>query len=275
MKWLDADALIESPEFRQKYLPEIWANPPEEATKAGHGGGDFFEVYDFLRAIRGEAPCPIGIHEAMDMTLPGLVSQQSILDGGRWMAVPDSRAWTAGRPDGQLQMRLPVEKLDGPPEVRIPEGYVLRQFRESDVAAYAELMTAAFESPWDAAKVERVVVPRVLPGGWFIVERRAGGTIVAAAVANHQPTAGHPQGGEVGQVDFSPEHRGKGLGKAVTAAAAARLMEIGYTDIYLLTDDHRLPALAAYLTLGFEPVLYQEDMATRWEKVRERLLSSA
>jgi hypothetical protein len=48
---------------------------------------------DFVNAIEGKAPCPIGIHEAMDMTLPGLVSQQSILEDGRWMSVPDSREW--------------------------------------------------------------------------------------------------------------------------------------------------------------------------------------
>jgi len=29
----------------------------------------------------------------MDMTLPGLVSQQSILEEGRWIDVPDSRQW--------------------------------------------------------------------------------------------------------------------------------------------------------------------------------------
>jgi hypothetical protein len=29
----------------------------------------------------------------MDMTLPGLVSQQSILQGSAWLPVPDSRAW--------------------------------------------------------------------------------------------------------------------------------------------------------------------------------------
>ena len=63
------------------------------AEKAGHGGGDYFEVLDFVNAALGKAPCPIGIHEAMDMTLPGLVSQQSILDGSRWLGVPDSREW--------------------------------------------------------------------------------------------------------------------------------------------------------------------------------------
>jgi hypothetical protein len=48
---------------------------------------------DFLSAIRGETPVPIGIHEAMDMTLPGLASQQSVTNGGEWTDVPDSQSW--------------------------------------------------------------------------------------------------------------------------------------------------------------------------------------
>lgn len=75
------------------YLPEIWRNPPEAAIKAGHGGGDYFEVLDFINSIVDDTPCPIGIHEALDMTLPGLISQASILNDGVWMDVPDSRTW--------------------------------------------------------------------------------------------------------------------------------------------------------------------------------------
>jgi len=61
--------------------------------KTGHGGGDYFEIIDFVNAITGERKCPIGIDEAMDMTLPGLVSQQSIAQNGMWLEVPDSRKW--------------------------------------------------------------------------------------------------------------------------------------------------------------------------------------
>ena len=93
MKWLDLEALSQIGPMAERYLPEMWRNPPEAALKAGHGGGDFFEVLDFVRSIRGEAPCPIGIHEAMDMTLPGLVSQDSIRQNGAWLEVPDSRTW--------------------------------------------------------------------------------------------------------------------------------------------------------------------------------------
>jgi len=92
-KWVALEALMEIDSLAERFLPEIWRNPPEEARQAGHGGGDFFEVLDFVRAIRGEAPCPIGIDEAMDMTLPGLVSQQSIQQAGAWLEVPDSREW--------------------------------------------------------------------------------------------------------------------------------------------------------------------------------------
>ena len=61
--------------------------------KAGHGGGDYFEILDFVNSVTGAKPCPIGIHEAMDMTLPGLMSQESIINDGAWMEVPDSRDW--------------------------------------------------------------------------------------------------------------------------------------------------------------------------------------
>jgi len=76
-----------------EFVPDFWKEQAEQAGQAGHGGGDYFEILDFVDAIKGKRPCPIGIHEAMDMTLPGLASQQSAADGGRWVEVPDSREW--------------------------------------------------------------------------------------------------------------------------------------------------------------------------------------
>ncbi len=91
----DKNTWIDLFDLEQEYMPEMWRNPPEAALKAGHGGGDYFEVLDFVNSIVAGAPCPIGIHEALDMTLPGLVSQVSIANGGVWMDVPDSRAWSS------------------------------------------------------------------------------------------------------------------------------------------------------------------------------------
>lgn len=85
--WLDLDTL------EDEFLPDYWRAGSSHASKAGHGGGDYFEVVDFIEAVQGKRSCPIGIHESMDMTLPGLVSQQSVRQGGEWLDVPDSREW--------------------------------------------------------------------------------------------------------------------------------------------------------------------------------------
>lgn len=86
-EWRDLESL------QDRFLPTGWRELEAVARQTGHGGGDFFVIADFCAAIRGGRPVPIGIDEAMDMTLPGLVSQQSIVEGGRWLDVPDSRAW--------------------------------------------------------------------------------------------------------------------------------------------------------------------------------------
>lgn len=93
MTWTDLDAFHSVAELADKYLPESWRKAGQAAAKAGHGGGDYFEILDFVDAIEGKRSAEIGIHAAMDMTLPGLVSQQSIAEGGGWIEVPDSRAW--------------------------------------------------------------------------------------------------------------------------------------------------------------------------------------
>jgi len=85
--WMDLE------EVADEFTPPMWKKFALLASKTGHGGGDFFEVLDFVDAARGRRPCAIGIHQALDMTLPGLCSQLSIAQGGTWVAVPDSRLW--------------------------------------------------------------------------------------------------------------------------------------------------------------------------------------
>lgn len=89
----DKNTWIDLFDLEADYMPELWRDPPEAALEAGHGGGDYFEVLDFVNSIIDGTPSPIGIHEALDMTLPGLISQASVASGGAWMDVPDSRDW--------------------------------------------------------------------------------------------------------------------------------------------------------------------------------------
>ena len=80
--------------LEEEYLPDYWKHPPKEALEAGHAGSDYWQVQDFIGAILEDRDPPIDIDRAMDMTLPGLVSQQSLAAGSTWVAVPDSRDWT-------------------------------------------------------------------------------------------------------------------------------------------------------------------------------------
>ena len=79
--------------LEEEFLPETYRKFGKDAEEAGHGGADFYAILDFIEAIQGKHPCSVGIHETMDMTLPGLVGQQSIQQGGTWLEVPDSRKW--------------------------------------------------------------------------------------------------------------------------------------------------------------------------------------
>jgi len=85
-------------EFEQEFLPGWYRESEAEAKAAGHGGGDFFVVKDFLRAIREYREPPINIYDALDWTATGLVSEQSIAEGGRPLPVPDWRAHKGGEP---------------------------------------------------------------------------------------------------------------------------------------------------------------------------------
>ena len=78
-------------DFEAEFMPEIWRKPPEEALRAGHGGGDYFEVRGFIDAIINDTRPPIDVYEAMDMTVPGLVSEESINNGGIPLPAPDFR----------------------------------------------------------------------------------------------------------------------------------------------------------------------------------------
>jgi len=257
-------------EFESEFLPDMWRSASETAKSAGHGGGDYFEVIDFIDAVRGRRPPEIGIDAAMDMTLPGLCSQISIAQGGRWVDVPDSRAWTSDyvHRDGQLFMRWP--DAVPAPDVRLPAEYRLRAFSPADTAAYGSLMEKAGFGTWSDDRI-RGTFHRTLDDGMLLVEHTPTRTVVATALANPAPADRYPHGGELGWVAADPAHAGKGLGRAVCSAVVALYLSRGYRTIYLSTDDWRLPAIAVYLAMGFVPDEFKPDMPQRWAEVRSAL----
>lgn len=163
-------------------------------------------------------------------------------------------------------MIWPRSRPQGPLLYPIPAGYTLRAYRQGDAAAYIRLMQSAGFSSWDEAKAQRVF-DTMYPGGVYYVVHHASGALVATAAAQNRPHEAHPAGGEMGWVATDPDHRGQGLSYIVVSLATRRLLAVGHQDVYLRTDDGRLPAICVYLKMGFTPFLYLPGMAERWQAV--------
>ncbi len=264
-QWLELD----DTQLVEAFLTDDWKRSLDFASRMGHGGGDFFELMEFVDVIAGKRQPSVGIHQAMDMTLPGLMSQKSIAADGQWVNVPDSRTWVTDQsPKPQLRMTYPTSEQLVIPD--LPAGYTLRQITDEDLPAYMALMDQVGFCSW-SKQFARDVLASTLPGGAFVIAYQVTGELCATALAQHAHHAEHPNGGQLGWVAAAPNHRGKALGRIVCAAATKRLVDAGYTDIFLLTDDHRLPAIAPYLKLGYIPVTHHSDMTARWQKVRAAL----
>ena len=90
--WIDL-ASLEDEFLPAKYLGRSCLEHARLAQDRGYAFYVYFPVLDFVQSIvQGREPA-IGIDQALDMTLPGLVSQESIARGGDWLDVPDSRSW--------------------------------------------------------------------------------------------------------------------------------------------------------------------------------------
>jgi len=76
-------------DYEERFLPEEWRHPPEEAMKAGHWGSDFFVMRDFIQCVLQDRKPPIDVYDALNMTAPGLASQESIAKGGALVEIPD------------------------------------------------------------------------------------------------------------------------------------------------------------------------------------------
>ena len=76
--------------MRTPVQPE-WPELAEIAETAGHGGGDFWELYYFARQILTGEKAPWDIYSASDVTLAGIMAIRSYENGGSPMEIPDFR----------------------------------------------------------------------------------------------------------------------------------------------------------------------------------------
>lgn len=74
----------------EAYMPKM---PCDEISQHfGHGGGDFYSMYNFVKKILGDETADIiDVYEALDMGLPGLFAYRSVLNGGVPIEIPNLR----------------------------------------------------------------------------------------------------------------------------------------------------------------------------------------
>ena len=73
------------------YLPERYKTVSDNAKKAGHGGGDYYIVQDFLDAVRGIKKPAVDVYEACEWTAVALLSSLSVSNRGRAIDMPNFR----------------------------------------------------------------------------------------------------------------------------------------------------------------------------------------
>ena len=168
----------------------------------------------------------------------------------------------------QLSMSVPTSSVAGIPDARVPDGYVLRQYRPGDEDSWQGLLRAGgFSEDWSSRTVRDYMLDPVRRAGSWVAA--SGEDLVSATFAT--PDA---QCAEIAFLDYvvtHPDHRSKGLSRAVCTGVMRFFLERGYRRIRLLTDDWRLPAISLYLSMGFEPEMTRADMPGRWREVREKL----
>ncbi|MBR6557303.1 MAG: Gfo/Idh/MocA family oxidoreductase [Clostridia bacterium] len=72
------------------YKPKMSCDGEEKGF--GHGGSDFYTMYNFAEKILGNPEADtIDVYEAMDMFLPGMFAYRSVLQGNMPMEIPNLR----------------------------------------------------------------------------------------------------------------------------------------------------------------------------------------
>lgn len=158
--------------------------------------------------------------------------------------------------------------LDNLPELSVPDGFGLRPFTAADADAWAQLLAENGElGAWTAERAGRYFAAgsrMPLDGAFFVT--REGWPVATAQLHLHDDDAFAPTP-ELGWVAVHPGWRGRRLGALACLAVLRHARATEHRGIFLLTDDHRLPAIRTYLRLGFRPWLCEPSAEERWQAI--------
>lgn len=159
-----------------------------------------------------------------------------------------------------------------PHPVMLADEYELRLYRTGDEEQLSPLF---HQAGWNMAQRDwQDYLDHVIPNGLFVVSHRPKALPIGTAGAIHNPRGGRyyfPFGGELACLVVHAEHRGQGLGAALSTQVVQRLCAAGYATIWTGVQGFRLPAINLYLRVGFRPLLHQAQLAERWQRICEQI----
>ena len=167
------------------------------------------------------------------------------------------------------QLQMVHRNLGSLPEIELADGYEMRTYQPGDEAAWAEIMnTGVGEWTAETCREKLTGQPQFIPEGLFFATFE-GKPVGSACAWRKSPEEW--ESGYLHMVCVLPEHRGRQVGRALNLAALRWFRDRGFKEVWLSTDDWRIPAIKSYLRLGFEPHYPDDSHRARWNAVFEKL----
>ncbi len=80
--------------YQDQYDHTFWTSSSEDITSRGHGGVDYIELREFIKAVRNKIQTPIDVYDSVTMSCIIWLSEESISKGSVPVKCPD---YTKGR----------------------------------------------------------------------------------------------------------------------------------------------------------------------------------
>jgi GNAT superfamily N-acetyltransferase len=164
----------------------------------------------------------------------------------------------------QLLMKRPIGAEELESEVANP----VQVATKGDARDLARLLTVAFpEQGWTVERVLQDLLDADDVPTTDLVRDRS--WVIATASVRYVER--FPESGYVHWVAVDPRYLGRRLSHVVMASVIRQFFVDGRRSSILETDDFRLPAIAAYLGVGFIPQYTESDHEDRWSRVFSQL----
>ena len=156
--------------------------------------------------------------------------------------------------------------------VNLPDGFSVRRFNGTDLDIDLWIdITKNGLLPDDATHehyIDKMINHLDLDINNILIIENNGVGVATITPIVHQNKLGY-----IHMVACIPAFRGLGIGNELMNIAMTFLFDAGCENVYLTTDDFRLPAIKSYITADFFPVLYDEplEMEKRWIKIMNEL----